>query len=152
MCSVRGWSAMSHKYISKLAWTTSPPMLLFVKFSCFLMMLQGPHPHLNKDLTNMIKGGGGAIFFSQTPLSAQISASKYQNLSQSPLKTMIPWSNLRKITKRSFSDTLKLCNPSDAILEVNTVTQLSDQIFVQKWLRTKLLQFLDWLDWPNCSS
>ena len=46
-----------------------------------------------------------------TPLSAQISASKYQNLSQSPLKTMIPWSNLRKITKRSFSDTLKLCNP-----------------------------------------
>ena len=24
---------------------------------------------------------------------------------------MIPWSNLRKITKRSFSDTLKLCNP-----------------------------------------
>ena len=81
-----------------------------------------------------------------TPLSAQISASKYQNLSQSPLKTMIPWSNLRKITKRSFSDTLKLCNPSDAILEVNTVTQLSDQIFVQKWLRNKLLQFLDRLD------
>ena len=62
-----------------------------------------------------------------TLLSAQISASKYQNLSQSPLKIMIPWSNLSKITKRSFSDTLKLCNPSYAILEVNTVTQLSDQ-------------------------
>ena len=57
---------------------------------------------------------------------------------------MISWSNLSKVTKASFSwDTLKLCNPSYTILEVNTVSkQLSDQIFVQKWLRNKL-QFCD---------
>ena len=74
----------------------------------------------------MIKGGG-EFFFSQTPLSAQISASKYQNFKPKSTEIMIPWSNLSKITERSFSDTLKLCNPSYAILEVNTVTQLTDQ-------------------------
>ena len=34
---------------------------------------------------------------------------------------------------------------------VNTVSkQLSDHIFVHKWLRNKLLSFLDRLDLPNC--
>ena len=52
-----------------------------------------------------------------------------------------------KVRKRG----LKQWNPSYAILYVNTISkQLSDQIFVQKWPRNKLLSFLERLDSPNC--
>ena len=53
-----------------------------------------------------------------------------------------------KVWKRG----LKQWNPPYAILYVNTISkQLSDQIFIEKLPRNKLLSYLERLDWPNCS-
>ena len=58
------------------------------------------------------------------------------------IKIMISLLNLSKITKASFSDTLKLYNPSYAILDVNTISkQLTDKNFVQNGWEISSLNF-----------